>query len=171
VVALVVVVEAVTLGGRRTRGGAVVVMVAVVVALVVVVEAVTLGGRRARGGAVVVVVAVVREAAVPSSPRWRCWSPIAAMAWSSWSPSSGVVAVPASARVVAVAGVSSRGRGGRRQLASSRWLAAVAMQWWRWSCSRLGGGGAPSSRDEAGARNPGYLSPPPGVFAGVRRLA
>jgi hypothetical protein len=45
-----------------------------------VVEAVTLGGRRARGGAVIVVVPVVREAAVPSSPRWRCWSPIAVVA-------------------------------------------------------------------------------------------
>jgi hypothetical protein len=26
------------------------------------------------------VVVVEREAAVPSSPRWRCWSPIAAVA-------------------------------------------------------------------------------------------
>jgi hypothetical protein len=33
---------------------------------------------------VVVVVPVVREAAVPSSPRWRCWR----WRWSSWSPSS-----------------------------------------------------------------------------------
>jgi hypothetical protein len=53
-----------------------------------------------------VVAVVVLEAAVPSSPRWRCWSPIAA-----------VVAVPALVTelvVVAVAGVSSRDEAGAR---------------------------------------------------------
>jgi hypothetical protein len=52
------------------------VVVAVVVALVVVVAELVV--------VAVAAVVVVLEAAVPSSPRWRCWSPIAA-----------VVAVPA----------------------------------------------------------------------------
>jgi hypothetical protein len=77
-----------------------------------VVEAVTLGGRRARGGAVVVVVPVVREAAVPAL--------VAELV---------VVAV-----VVALVAGRGGGRGSRRQLAVGRW-----------SCSRLGAGGALSS--------------------------
>jgi hypothetical protein len=94
--------------------------VVAVAAVVVVVEAVTLDGRRARGGAVVVVVPVVREAAVPSSPRW--WSRWPACArWSWWSCASvgadlvvaelGVLAVGA---VVVVVAVRRGGPGGRR---------------------------------------------------------
>jgi hypothetical protein len=84
----------------------VVVLVAVVAELVVVAVA----------GVLAVVAVVVREAAVPSSPRWR-WSSCARWRWSSWSRCGGgglVVAERAGcSRIAAPRGASPlRGVGG-----------------------------------------------------------